>query len=270
MSEQAANEWAAFCSNFARFAKRIDGVKSVNVNSAPVRDEAKQIAQFYFRRAVPRLVPLNLGKQVDVLTQAFQSLLHLSDGRNALSSYKKQVKRIRKAIPGITGQIELLIGEAKPSGDEASKDEKKIIGTLEKLVPSAALSYQQALADLLDGKRVSFRGPALELREALREVLDHIAPDEAVEKSDGYKREDKRTGPTMRQKVRFILKTRGQSKSSSATPENATEAIDELIGNLARSVYERTNVATHVAMERPQVVRLKRYVDAVLYDILEL
>src|SRR5262249_31863099 len=31
-------------------------------------------------------------------------------------------------------------------------------------------------------------------------LLDHMAPDAAVEKSPGYQREEKRSGPTMRQK----------------------------------------------------------------------
>lgn len=57
------------------------------------------------------------------------------------------------------------------------------------LVPTAALSYQQAIRDLADGGRVSYRGPAAELREVLREVLDHQAPDGEVMKSSDYKPE---------------------------------------------------------------------------------
>jgi hypothetical protein len=66
------------------------------------------------------------------------------------------------------------------------EDEKKIIGMLEALVPSAARSYEQAILDLKDDSRVSFRGPALELREALREILDHLAPDSEVTAAPGY------------------------------------------------------------------------------------
>jgi hypothetical protein len=43
-----------------------------------------------------------------------------------------------------------------------------------------------------------------------------------------------------------------------------------MIGEMARSVYDRSSLATHVATERKNVIQLKRYVDAVLQDILEL
>jgi hypothetical protein len=142
--------------------------------------------------------------------------------------------------------------------------------TLDGLVPSAALSYRQAIIDLADDRRISFRGPALELREALRETLDHLAPDDQVMRADWYVQEPKRAGPTMKQKVRFILKARGQSKSSSAVPEQAIMTVDEMVGSLTRSIYDRSSVATHVASERRTVVQIRRYVVAVLHDILEL
>jgi hypothetical protein len=52
-----------------------------------------------------------------------------------------------------------------------SDEDLQVIKRLEAVVPSAALSYDQAIRDLGDNDRISFRGPALELREALREVL---------------------------------------------------------------------------------------------------
>ncbi|HEU0018349.1 MAG TPA: hypothetical protein VFQ31_08360 [Methyloceanibacter sp.] len=56
--------------------------------------------------------------------------------------------------------------ETAPHTDE----DEHIIRKLDALVPSAALSYKQAILDLRDDSRVSFYGPALELREALREI----------------------------------------------------------------------------------------------------
>ena len=138
------------------------------------------------------------------------------------------------------------------------------------LVPSAALSYKQALADLNDEKRISFRGPALELREALREALDALAPDEDVVKSDGFKFEEGKKQPTTKQKVRFILRARGLSKSNREVPEDTASAIDELISQLTRSIQNLSSIATHVATERTNVRRVKRYIDAVLHDILEI
>jgi hypothetical protein len=155
-------------------------------------------------------------------------------------------------------------------GANTTKEYESVIQTLDGLVPSASLSYKQAIIDLADDRRISFRGPALELREALRETLDHLAPDDAVTSADGYVPEKGRSGPTMKQKVRFILKARGQSKSSSVVPEQTTTTVDEMVGTLTRSVYDRSSVATHVASERKTVIQIRRYVVAILHDILEL
>lgn len=147
-------------------------------------------------------------------------------------------------------------------------EDEHIIGKLEALVTSAALSYEQAIRDLNDDNRVSFRGPALELREALREILDHLAPDSEVTISQGYKQEKDRIGPTTKQKVRFIMKKKGK-QSSSDTTERAAVTFEESLAGLTRAVYEKASKATHVASERQTVVNLRRYVVAIFHDILE-
>jgi hypothetical protein len=149
-------------------------------------------------------------------------------------------------------------------------DESKLLDAVEQLVPSAGISYRQALTDLRDGKRMSFRGPALELREVLREILDHLAPDKDVIASPGFQLERNRFGPTMKQKVRYILKKRGDGKTKASSPEDSVSAVDAVIGDLTRSVYDLGSLATHVASERRQVVQVKRYIEAVLHDILQI
>lgn len=133
-----------------------------------------------------------------------------------------------------------------------TEEDDEIISKLDALVPSAALSYKQAMLDLGDDGRVSFRGSALELREALREILDHLAPDSEVTTASGYVQESGRTGPTMKQKVRFVMRRKGK-RSSSDVPEQALTAFEEAIAGLTRAVYERSSKATHVASERQTV-----------------
>ena len=173
-------------------------------------------------------------------------------------------------MPKITSRIELNKGIVKVEAASGTEEDERVIRTLECLVPSAAMSYRQAIVDLADVRRISFRGPALELREALRETLDHLAPDGDVANAEGYTQEKGRSGPTMRQKVRFILRARGRGKSSSTVPEQTTSTVDEVIGTLTRSVYDMSSVATHVASERKAVIQIRRYIVAVLHDILEL
>jgi hypothetical protein len=149
-------------------------------------------------------------------------------------------------------------------------DENKLLKAIEQLVSSASVSYRQALADLQDDKRISFRGPALELREVLREILDHMAPDNEVVASPGFQLDKGRPGPTMKQKVRYVLKKRGDGRTKASSPEDSASAIDAMIGELTRSAYDLGSLATHVASERRQVVQVKRYIEAVLHDILQI
>jgi hypothetical protein len=148
-----------------------------------------------------------------------------------------------------------------------TEEDEQVMGRLDALVPSAAQSYKQAILDLMDSSRVSFRGPALELREALREILDHLAPDSEVTGSPAYAQEKGRHGPTMKQKVRFIMK-KNAKRSSSDAPEQAVTAFEEAIAGLTRAVYERSSKATHVASERQTVVQIRRYVVAILHEII--
>jgi hypothetical protein len=149
-----------------------------------------------------------------------------------------------------------------------AEEDDRIVEKLEAVVPSAALSYKQAILDLRDDDRVSFRGPALELRESLREILDFLAPDNEVTRGAGYVQEKDRTGPTMKQKVRFIMKKKDK-RSSSDAPEQAVTAFEEAIAGLTRAVYGLSSKATHVAGERQAVVQLRRYLVAIFHEILE-
>lgn len=148
-------------------------------------------------------------------------------------------------------------------------DEQTLIDLIGNVVPSAEISYRQALADLNDDSRVSFRGPALELREVLREVLDHYAPDKEVIAGPGFHLDPGRAVPTMKQKVRHILRSRKIGKTKIATPEDSVSAVDAIVSDLTRSAYDLGSLATHVSLERKQVIQLKRYIDAVLHDILD-
>jgi hypothetical protein len=267
------NEWLSLIDEFVRLASRIDRTKSVNLNAADLRAAVQSLAERYFQATRPFLQAHGLENGSAELDAPFSALLKLSHAPNAIASYKKHVKAVRKLIPGMTAELAKAPRNTMPG--QISPDEVKLLGTLRDIVPSAALSYRQAITDLHDATRVSFRGPALELREALREVLDHLAPDEDVIASPGYRPEKdqngkERTSPTMKQKARFILKARGTGRTAGAAPEDAVNSVDAIVASVTRSVYELSSVATHVSTERAQVIRAKRYVEAVLHDLLEI
>lgn len=269
MIEEAEKRWRDFCTALARFSTHLDRNKAVNVNSAALRDHAKQVAQQYFRHVRQDLLQFQLDELIEPLSIEFEALIVLSEGRNAAASYRRHAKAIRKLIPRVTSQLAVHDGTAATTVSSSEPD-GKIVETLAKLVPSAALSYQQALRDLSDTQRQSFRGPAHELREALREVLDHFAPDADVMAVPGFKLEKDRPKPTMKQKVRFILKARSQNDTERAVPESAVSTVEALIADMTRSTYDRGSLAAHTERGKKDLEQLKRYVDVVLHDLLVL
>jgi hypothetical protein len=267
--DQAAQQWRDFCAALRQYSAHLDRNSAVNVNSIALRDETKCIAQMYFRGVRQSLQQFQLDEFIEPLSVAFEALLVLSEGRNSASSYKKHVNAIRKIIPRVTSQLEVQGGLAA-STVSSSETDQKILQTLADLVPSAAQSYHQALLDLADARRLSFRGSAHELRESLREVLDHLAPDAEVMKAPGFKLEKDRPKPTMKQKVRFIFKARERSPTESAAPEDAANTIDALAADMTRSTYDRGSLSAHTERGKQSVERLKRYVDVIFHDLLEL
>jgi len=267
MSGDPLSAWHQFSSDFGRLAKNINRSTSVNINSAQLRDQVKIVARQYFHDARPLL--LREGFDVSNLDHSLQRLHQLAEGQNAATSYKRCIKAVRKVLPGLTSRLEMQTASSEV-GTPANVMEVQLAEAIAALVPTAALSYQQAILDLAEATRLSFRGTATELREVLREVLDHQAPDEDVMGAPGFKLEKDRSKPTMKQKVRFILKARDQGETTRASPERSVEAVEAIVGGLTRSVYDYGSLVTHVAGERQSVVHLKRYVDAVLAHLLEL
>jgi hypothetical protein len=170
--------------------------------------------------------------------------------------------------------LEFLIGaeaEAKaanPRRPEMGSVEAAIVRTLRNLVPTAASSYEQVLRDVQESSRVSYRGTAADLREVVREVLDHLAPDADVTSAAGFKLEEGQKGPTMKQKVRFILRARRVGDSARQTAEDAVQHLDENIASLGRAVYTRGSTDVHVARTLEEVLNFKGYADAVLAELL--
>jgi len=270
MNQGAA--WDELIGQLRSLQRRIVKSTATNVAATNLRNEAKGLVQLYFRRVRGELESLGLT-DFDSIDKEFQTLLVLANRVSRRSTYVRLLKAIQVALQDTEGRRELAIGASltQKSGPSTllADHERRIIQTLETLVPSAALSYRQATLDLVTPGRISFRGTAAELREALREVLDHLAPDAAVSAVAGFKLEADQTLPTMRQKVRFILRSRGQPRTAITTAEKAAELVDELVATLVRSVYNRASVSTHIAPSVEEVKRVKSYVDTILIDLLE-
>jgi hypothetical protein len=271
----ADDRWQSLLDVLGEVERAIRRVTAVNVNTAAARDSARSLVQDYFRGVRPDLATLDFGDpDLEVLDQHMQRLLALANGRNARTSYTVALRQIRQEVQRIEFARERRLGERRDgaaTGHALITDvEARIIATLQQLVPSAALSYEQALRDLTDSTgRLSFRGTANELREALRETVDHLAPDEDVMAAQGFQLERDQTGPTQRQKVRHILRSRRLPEAARRTPEDAVSLIEDRMGSLARASYTRTSLSTHIASTEHEVRQLKMYVDGVLAELLQ-
>lgn len=269
------DSWSEMGQLIATFKNALSKCKAVNVNTTRIKDEARAMVQHYFRQA--RVEAQHIGmtnQQLELLDDGFQNLLKLINGNNPVRRYKAEVAAILSAKTGLDTELERLVGQSlvktTTKASEIDGHDGKILETLDQVVPTAGLSYRQACLDLAAQDRLSYRGTANEFREALRELLDHLAPDKNVETQPGFKFEDKQIKPTMKQKVRFILRARGLPATSSETPESAVVLVDELIGKLTRSTYNRSSISAHVSTTRGEVCQMKMYVDSVLAELLEI
>jgi len=271
----ADDSWRSLLDSLTALEREISRVGAVNVNTATARDNARSLIQDYFRRTRPHLLAIGLTEtDLELLDGQMQRLLQLANGRNPKRYYTRLLRDLRRTVQRVELTREYRLGEQQRSEGStavlATDIEGRIVTTLQGLVPSAALSYEQALRDLhASSTRLSFRGTANELREALRETVDHLAPDEDVMNAAGFRLERDQTRPTQKQKVRHILRSRGLSETARSAPEDAVLLVEELTGSVARASSQRSSLAAHVASTEQEVRQLKMYVDSVLAELLQ-
>jgi hypothetical protein len=248
--------------------------KATNINSSELRNQAKENVQYFFRNCSSPLINSQIDvKLLENLNNGCQSLLKLSFRPNSKVSFLQAIKYIKQLIEQITIALEIRhwdLSELTAKSEALSIEENNIYLTLLDIIPKVGLSFKQAIIDLNDSGRISYRGVANELRESLRETLDFFSPDIKVMNEPGFQLEKDRKQPTMKQKVRYILRARGMAKNAMKTPEDATETIEARIADFTRATYDRSSIASHTSAERSEVIQIKKYVMVVLSEILSL
>lgn len=270
----ASNAWAELWRRLDALKTAITRLKSkLSVSSTSVRDDARETVQFYFRRVRGLLETIDIeAEQIAEIDQEMQHMIEIAAGVNRKSTYLRIIRQLRRLRAPLTTTIEIRANKESvaPPVLLLSLVETAILQTLDKLLPLTALSYRQALHDLADQTRYSYRGVAAEFREVLREVLDHLAPDADVMKTPGFKLEPGQTKPTMKQKTVFILKARGLNDTQRKPATDAVAIVESAVGSLARASYTVGSLATHISAERSEVLTFKGYSDAVIAQLLEI
>jgi len=248
--------------------KSIRSIGGKQIFSASVRTEMHALAEAYFASVRVRFSPSNQGPEVERADHVFRDLHALSRKRASKRKCLTLLTEGKSLLVRLEG-FALAQAANRSTGSRTASDDL-IISTLRDICPSGALAYLQALDDMEAHERHSWRGPATDLRESLRETLDVLAPDPDVEATAGYKLEPDAKRPTMKQKVRFILRNRGVASGQMTTPDSAVQGVEDMLGGLTRSVYTRSSVSTHTPTTRAEVLRIHAWVRLVLCELLEL
>lgn len=247
---------------------KVNSIRTKLVPPAVAQPLVRTMARAYFELVRPELEAVQERQGlVDEIDFVLQALLQVAAIPREKNIYLGQITELRPYL------MEATITVMKSRGAPRlvlSETERAILLTLAKMLPNVSTSYEQALRDISQGKRVSWRGTATELREALREVIDHLAPDDKVKAAPGFQLEEGLKSPTQKQKVRFILRARRKSSAAVAVVEASLATVEEAVAALARSTYQRGSVSTHTPTDGSEIRNLKRYIDAVLAELLEI
>lgn len=244
-------------------------LKALHVNVKDIKEEVRAAVYRYFRDWRPGLVSAVGDDSIFTrLDSEMQELLRCTQRRTLVKDYRDFLRRARESL----SELELRLIKPKPKASASPTydgQHQRILQTLERVCPSASRSFQQGLDDLSDTDRKSWRGTAVEFREALREVLDQLAPDGQVMAQPGYKQEPDANGPTMKQKAVFVLKARRPKDPQVKAFAEAIDVIENLIGKFVRAVYTRSSLSVHTDPSPEEARRVRDYVSLVLVELLE-
>lgn len=244
-------------------------VKALHVNTKAAKDGIREFIRNYFGELQPSLVVASRNEaELANLDGIMQELLRFTQSRTPVADYRAAIGVAKRAL----GELELKLlrpSRQQATGTSFEPRQHRILESLKRLSTSAANSYEQGLVDIQAGNRKSWRGTAVEFREALREVLDCLAPDDEVMKQPNFKLELNTKRPTMKQKAVFVLRARRPKDPQTKAFTDAIDVVEGLIGNFARSVYTRSSVAVHVADSKNEASKVRDYVTLVLVELLE-
>lgn len=130
-------------------------------------------------------------------------------------------------------------------------------------------SYYQVKRDIKADDRKSWAGTAHEIREIVANLLRELAPDKQVITQAWFKKETESGKPSQKQRAIFILQKRGSSSTAIEVVQKV-QILDEMVGELVRSTYNRASDAAHTFETKKEVIKLLRYFEAFAHDLLDL
>jgi len=242
------------------------------VSQTNIRENTRSTVKKYFDTYRPSLFAKcrdeNFLQALDII---MQQLLEYCNARTLLKKYIAIIKKAGIQLNELESICFAATTRATGDGEVVmTSQESAIIKTLDDFCPNAAKSYRQGLQDLKNTQRFSWRGTVAEFREALRETLDKLAPDDNVKAKPDFKFEKNQIQPTMKQKVVFILKNRQVGSATLDTAKSQIDLIEEKTGLFVRSVYRLSSVSTHGEATLNDVKSIRDYVSLIMFELLEI
>jgi hypothetical protein len=183
----------------------------------------------------------------------------LAELARRLREYQLRVRDIGSRKQAIAGDVGTL---APLSGSQQA-----IVLRLRQHAPRLADSLEQAVADVADSKRRTYVGAAGEAREVMRATIQLFSSDADVREQPWYRgtQQGKQTNPSQSERLRYAVQQRGGDYRQTS---ETVDTIDERIGRLGRSVYQRASSAFHAENQRQEARKLINWVFAVIDEVL--
>ena len=253
---------------------RLSGARKKPASSVGERRHVRAVIGAWFSEYRPSFVQV-VGEEAQItsLDSLMQELLQVA-GKDA--ARRTLLRSVNGIIRHFTDNLLVPVSRAYwskvPQRTPAGRDEE-MARRLRQLDPELADSYDQAVLDVADEERISYRGPAAELREILTGVLHKLAPNKEVESTDWYKAASKsgtrkEATPTRAERTKFILRSRAKGATATDAAESYMTSTEERLANVVNATYKRGSAATHGGSERDELLQLLPYVNALLRELL--
>jgi hypothetical protein len=259
----------------ARLQTKVSGGRAIAALGKAEQRNVQSVVGAWFREYQPYFAQTVGAEdpQIASMDEIMQGLLQISSDGSARRTVVRLVSRAaRNFRDNLLVRISRAYWSSAPQRSPAGLDEEAA-RRLRNLDSKVADGYEQAVLDIEDPERQSYRGAAAELREVLTHVLHILAPTAEVEAMDWYKEARKSRSitepkPTRAERTKFILRKQVQGSTATESAESYMFMVEERLGHVIGRTFERSNRATHAGSERDELVRLLPYINALLRELL--
>lgn len=175
----------------------------------------------------------------------------------------RRVREFQVRVRQPTRRVEAVV----PARGPLSGRDAHILARLRRHSAPLADSLEQALTDLNDHTRLSYVGPAGEVREVMRATVQLFAPDEEIRKQPWYVgiEQGGKRNASQAERTRYAVQQRGGNNQQ---VKGTDELIDQLVAQIGRQTYATGSGSLHAGTLQAKVRKLTGWVFAILDEVL--